>query len=158
MRSLAIIWLRYLHVCMYRHSSPRVQPYRYTAGRWHMRPYSKMEVEGSQPLICFPLHMAWHPNGIRETWRLWLKERRMRVRQYNTTRPRWSTQLCVSKKSCKEWARSKDGRDSVSISYNSLMSFYSGVSQTYTPCRWVDVHYSCICVCMYVWMYIERLR
>jgi len=51
----------------------------------------------------------------------------MRVRSYDTTRPRGFTQLRGSTKWWKERVRSKDGKDRVCISYNAMMSFYSGV-------------------------------
>jgi len=106
-----------------------------------------LELEGRQPMMDIPPHLAWHPNGILVTERFWLEERRMRVRRYVTTLPRGSMI------SWKEWPRSEDGNDRVCISYNAIMSFYSGVSQIYTPCCWVHLHYSWIFICMYVCIY-----
>jgi len=57
----------------------------------------------------------------------WLEEHRMRVKRYDTTWPLGFRQLRGSTKSWKERVRSNDGNDRVCISYNALMSFYSGV-------------------------------
>jgi len=41
-----------------------------------------VELEGRQPIINTPLHLAGHPKGIGEKEWFWLKERRKRVRGY----------------------------------------------------------------------------
>jgi len=94
-------------------------------------------------------HLKWFFQKVR----FWLEERNIGVRRYDTTLAWGSTQLRGSPKSWKERVRSKDGKDRVCISYNAI-SFYSRVSQIYTSCLWVHLHYPCISICMY----IERLR
>jgi hypothetical protein len=39
-----------------------------------------LELEGRQPIVNTPPHLAWHPKGIREKERFWIVERRKRVR------------------------------------------------------------------------------
>jgi hypothetical protein len=41
-----------------------------------------VELEGRQPIINTPPHLAWHPKGILEKEQFWLEERRKRVRGY----------------------------------------------------------------------------
>ena len=113
-----------------------------------------LELEGRQPIIKTPPHVAWHPKGIREKERFWLEVRRERV-----TGCEWLPshdephKLHGSMKDRQECMRPRAGKDRVCISYNE-MSIYSGVFQINTSCHWVHHRYLCVSVCIY----IERLR
>jgi len=58
--------------------------------------------------------------------------------------------LCGSSKALQQWMRPRAGKDRVSISYNKMMSIYSGVSQIYTACHWVHLSFPRIPVCIYI--------
>jgi len=104
-----------------------------------------VELEGRQPIINIPPHLAWHLNGILETERFWLEERRMWVRRYDTTRPRGSTQLRGSMKSWKELVRSKDGNDRIFL-LRGLPNIYSLSLSPFPLFLYLRMY-----VCMYVY-------
>jgi len=102
-------------------------------------------VEGSQPVINILPHLAWRPNGHLETERFWLKQHRMWVRRYDTTRPRGSTQLRGSTKSWKELVRSKDGKDWIFL-LRGLPNLYSLSLSPFPLFLYLRMY-----VCMYVY-------
>jgi len=104
-----------------------------------------VELEGRQPIINIPPHLARHPNGILETERFWLEERRMWVRRYDTTQPRGSTQLRGSTKSWKEPVRSQDGKDRVFL-LQGLPNIYSLSLSPFPLFLYLRMY-----VCMYVY-------
>jgi len=95
----------------------------------------KVELEGSQPIINTPPHLMWHPKGIREKDRFWLKEYRKRVRGYEGIPGHDELhKLRGSMNAWQECMGPRAGKDRVCISYNEMMSIYPGVCQIYTPC------------------------
>jgi len=76
----------------------------------------------------------------------WLKEHRMRVGSYDTTRPREFTQLGGSTKSWIERVRWKVEKDRVCMSYNAMMSFYSRVCIAIHSYHGMMSFYSGVCI------------
>ena len=73
------------------------------------------KLEDREPIIDTPPHLSRHPKGIREKERFWLGEHRKRVRRYDTTRLRGSTQLRGSTRSLRksEWDQKMRKMDSI---------------------------------------------
>jgi len=72
----------------------------------------------------------------------WIYERLARVRE--------DPQIAWIYEARQECMRRRAGKDRVCISYNEMMSIYLGVSQIYTACRWVHLHYPSISVPIYI--------
>jgi len=69
------------------------------------------ELDGSEPIINTPPHLLQHPNGICEIEQFRPEEHMKKVRRYDSTWLRGSTQWHGTMKSQKERVRSKDGHD-----------------------------------------------
>jgi hypothetical protein len=114
---------------------------------WHG---DTVELEGRQPIINTPLHLASHSNRILEKELWWIEEGRRRVKVHEETSvhdgphklrgPMIARHGCVSPRA---------GKECLCISYNVMMSIYPGVTQIYTLCRLVHLCYLCISVCIY---------
>jgi len=114
-----------------------------------------LEVEGRQPIIDSPPHLACHPKGIREKKQSWLKECRKRVSGYNGIPGHDELhKLHGSPNARQEYMRRRAGKDGVCISYHEMMSIHPRIFEIYTSCCWVHFCSLCISVCIYT----ERLR
>ena len=95
-----------------------------------------VELDGRQPIIHTPPHLAWHPGRLLENERFWLKQRMKRVLGYEGIpghdKPH---KLRGSMKACQGCVRPRPGKERVCISYNAMMSIYPRGSQIYTLCR-----------------------
>jgi hypothetical protein len=60
-------------------------------------------MQGRQPIINTPPHLAWHPKGIREKERFWLEKRRKRVR--GSTQIAWIYDSSARVHETKSWER-----------------------------------------------------
>jgi len=97
-----------------------------------------VELKGRQPISSIPPHLTWHPKRIVVNKQFWVEERTMWVRGYEVISGHDEPhKLHGSMKAWQECVRPRAGRDTVCILNNAMMSMYSGVSQIYTPCRWV---------------------
>jgi len=113
-----------------------------------------VELEGWQPIINAPPHLAWFAKRLPERERIQFKHHRKRMRRYEGIpghdEPHMSRGSTKARQEC---MRPLAGKDRMCIWYNEMKSIYPGVFQIYTACRWVHLHFSCISVCIY----IERL-
>jgi len=76
-----------------------------------------LELQGRQPIMKTPPHLAWHPKGIRENERFWLEDHRKRVRgSEGIPSDNEPHKLCGSMKAQQECMKPRAGKDRLCIS------------------------------------------